>query len=127
MKVHRGRLSQESSLTNSQLQTSGTEVVQLAAFGSSSKKVSHIDTATVYLLTVSREKIAIDVLTVLTIAVSLGNRQCDAVSLPNLRGLKLEYPLTEDDIFCISLLIGADNYWDIVGNSHLRRRQCSQR
>ena len=44
-----------------QLQTSGTEEVQLAAFGSSSKKVSHIDTANIYLLTNSREKIAIDV------------------------------------------------------------------
>ena len=42
-----------------QLQRSGTEEVQLAAFGSSSKKVSHIDTATIYLLTNSREKIAI--------------------------------------------------------------------
>ena len=39
-----------------QLKTAGTEVAQLAAFGSSSK-VSHIDTATVYLLTDSREKI----------------------------------------------------------------------
>ena len=43
-----------------QLQTSGTEEVQLAAFGSSSKKVSHIDTATIYLLTDSREQIAIE-------------------------------------------------------------------
>ena len=37
-----------------QLQTSDTEVVQVAAFGSSSKQVSHIDTTTVYLLTDSR-------------------------------------------------------------------------
>ena len=54
-----------------QLQTSSTEEVQLAAFGFSSKKVSHIDTATVYLLTDSREKMAIDVLIVPTIAVPL--------------------------------------------------------
>ena len=80
------------------LLTSGTEVVQLAAFGSSFKQVSHIDTATVYLLTDSREKIAIDVLIVPTIAVPLGNRQRDAVSLPYLRGLKLAYPLTGEDI-----------------------------
>ena len=103
-----------------QLQTSGTEEVQLAAFGSSSKKVSHIDTATVYLLTDSREKIAIDVLIVPTIAVSLGNRQRDAVSLPYLRGLKLAHQLTGEDIFSISLLIGADKYWDIVGNRVIR-------
>ena len=81
-----------------QLKTSGTEVVQLAAFGSSSKKFSYINTVTVYLLTDSREKIAIDVLIVPTIAVPLGNRQRDAVSLPYLRGLKLAHPLTGEDI-----------------------------
>ena len=81
-----------------QLQTSGTEEVQLAAFGSSSKKVSHIDTATIYLLTNSREKIAIDVLIVPTIAVPLGNRQRNVTLLPYLRGLKLAHPLTGEDI-----------------------------
>ena len=103
-----------------QLQTSDTEEVQLAAFGSSSKKVSHIHTATVYLLTDSREKIAIDVLIVPTNAVPLGNRQRGAVSLPYLRGIKLAHPLTGEDIFSISLLIGADKYWDIVGYRVIR-------
>ena len=103
-----------------QLQTSGTEEVQLAAFGSSSKNVSHIDTATIYLLTNSREEIAIDVLIVPTIAVPLGNRQRDVTTLPYLRGLNLAHPLTGEDIFSISLLIGADKYWDIVGNRVVR-------
>ena len=103
-----------------QLQTSGTEEVKLAAFGSSSKKVSHIDTATIYLLTDSREKIAIDALIVPTIAVQLGNRQCDVYSLPYLCGLKLAHPLTGEDIFSISLLIGADKYWDIVCDRVIR-------
>ena len=103
-----------------QLQTSGTEEVQLAAFGSSSKKVSHIDTATIYLLTNSREEIAIDVLIVPTIAVPFRNRQRNDTSLPYLHGLKLAHPLTGEDIFSISLLIGADKYWDIVGNRVIR-------
>ena len=103
-----------------QLQTSGTEEVQLAAFGSSSKKVSHIDTATIYLLTECREKIAIDVLIVPTIAVPLRNLQRNVTSLPYLHGLKLAHPLTGEDIFSISLLIGADKYWDIVGNRVFR-------
>ena len=105
-----------------QLQTSGTEEVQLAVFGSASKKVSHIDTATIYLLTNSREKIAIDVLIVHvpTIAVPLRNRQRNVTSLPYLHGLKLAHPLTGEDIFSISLLIGADKYWDIVGNRVIR-------
>ena len=103
-----------------QLQTPGTEEVQLAAFGSSSKKVSHIDTATIYLLTNSREEIAIDVLIVPTIGVPLRNRQRNVTSLPYLHGLKLAHPLTGEDIFSISLLIGADKYWDIVGNRVVR-------
>ena len=102
-----------------QLQTSGTEEVQLAAFGSSSK-VSHIDTATIYLLRNSREEIAIDVLIVPTIAVPLRNRKRNLTSLTYLHGLKLAHPLTGEDIFSISLLIGADKYWDIVGNIVIR-------
>ena len=103
-----------------QLQTSGTEEVQLAAFGPPSKKVSHIDTATIYLLTDSREKIAIDVLIVPTIAAPLGNRQRNVTSLPYLCGIKLAHPLTGEDFFSISILIGADRYWDIVGNRIIR-------
>ena len=99
-----------------QHQTSGTEEVQLTAFGSSSEKVSHIDSATIYLLTDSRKEIAIDVLIVPTIAVPLGNRQRNVTSLPYLQGLKLAHPLTGEDIFSISLLIGANKFLDIVGN-----------
>ena len=55
-----------------------------------------------------------------TIAVPLGNRQSDVISLPYLRGLKLAHRLTGEDIFSISLLIGAVKYWDIVGNRVIR-------
>ena len=30
--------------------------------------------------------------------------------------LKLAHPLTGEDMFSISLLLGADKYWDIMGN-----------
>ena len=102
------------------LQKSSTELVQLATFGSSSKKVSHIDRTTVYLLTDTGKKIAIDVLIVPTIAVPLRNQQRSVTTLPYLRGLKLAHPVTADDTFCISLLIGADKYWDIVNNRVVR-------
>jgi hypothetical protein len=84
-----------------ELRRTGTEVVELAAFGSSSKKVSHIDTATVYLLTDTKEKIAIDVLIVPTISVPLRNVQQATTALPYLRGLKLVHPVTDDDTFNI--------------------------
>ena len=70
----------------------------------------------IYLLTDRREEIAIDMLIVPTIAVPLGNRQRNVTSLPYVRGLKLAHPLTGEDIFSISLLIGANKLWDIVGN-----------
>ncbi|XP_045198527.1 uncharacterized protein LOC123552846 [Mercenaria mercenaria] len=103
-----------------QLSRSGTEVVQLAAFGSSSMKVSHKNKATVYLLTDNRERIEIDVLIVPTIAVPLRNLHRTTSALPYLRGLKLAHPVTEDETFNISLLIGADKYWEIVGNRVVR-------
>ncbi|XP_060554089.1 uncharacterized protein LOC132715133 [Ruditapes philippinarum] len=103
-----------------ELRRTGTEVVELAAFGSSSKKVSHIDTTTVYLLTDTKEMIAIDVLIVATISVPLRNVQQATTALPYLRGLKLVHPVTDDDTFNISLLIGADKYWDIVSNRVIR-------
>ena len=55
-----------------------------------------------------------------TIAVPLRNRQRNVTSLPYLHGLKLAHPLTGEDIFSISHLIGADKYWDIVGNRVIR-------
>ncbi|XP_045157295.2 uncharacterized protein LOC123523710 [Mercenaria mercenaria] len=103
-----------------QLSRSGTEVVQLAAFGSSSMKVSHKNKATVYLLTDNKERIDIDVLIVPTIAVPLRNLHRTTSALPYLRGLKLAHPVTEDETFNISLLIGADKYWEIVGNRVVR-------
>ena len=40
--------------------------------------------------------------------------------MPHLRGLKLAHPVTSDENFAISLLIGADHYWDIVEDTVIR-------
>jgi hypothetical protein len=72
------------------------------------------------LLTDTKEKIAIDVLFVQTISVPLRNVQQATTALPYLRGLKLAHPVTDDDTFNISLLIGADKYLDIVSNRVIR-------
>ncbi|XP_060596649.1 uncharacterized protein LOC132750656 [Ruditapes philippinarum] len=103
-----------------QLQRRGSEVVHLAAFGAESKKVGHFETATVYLITDNSEKIAIDVLIVPSIAVPLRNQIRAATHLPYLRGLKLAHPVPEVDTFNISLLIGADRYWEIIGDRIIR-------
>lgn len=103
-----------------QLRRSGTDVIHLASFGDSNQTVRHMNTATVYLVTDAGEKIAIQVLVVPTIAVPLSNLQCNVTSLPYLRGLKLAQPVTDDDVFEISLLIGADFFWKIVQNKVVR-------
>ena len=40
--------------------------------------------------------------------------------LPHLQSLTLAHPLITDKEFNISLLVGADHYWDIVGNNIIR-------
>lgn len=36
--------------------------------------------------------------------------------LPHLKGLRLAHPVSERSLFDIDILIGADFYWNIVGN-----------
>ena len=46
--------------------------------------------------------------------------QFNAAKLPYLKGLKLAHPVTGDWTFTISMLIGANHYWDIVEDSVIR-------
>ncbi|XP_053378498.1 uncharacterized protein LOC123533118 [Mercenaria mercenaria] len=96
------------------------EIIHLTSFGDSNQNVRFMDTSTVYLVTDSGRKIAIQVLVVPTIAVPLRNLQRDVKDLPYLRGLKLAHPITDDESYEISLLIGADHYWKIVQNRIVR-------
>ena len=80
-----------------------------------------MNTANIELQTETGEKIAISALIVPDIAVPLQNKMKTVVpQLSYLRGLKLAHPVNADDKFEISLLIGADYYWDIVGDKIIR-------
>jgi hypothetical protein len=80
-----------------------------------------LTTATVYLVTDRKKKIPLKVLIVPTIATPIDNtHRSDISSLPYLKGLKLAHPVTHDKEFSISLLIGADFYWDIVEDEIIR-------
>ena len=58
-----------------------------------------------------------EVLIVPTIAAPLTNRiHYEASKLPYLQGLKLAHPVTDEDKFEISMLTGANFYWDVVEN-----------
>ena len=61
------------------------------------------------------------VLVVPTIATPISNPLNTVVlQLPYLKGLPLAHPITASENFEISLLIGADHYWDLVGDHIVR-------
>ena len=74
-----------------------------------------LDTAIINLITRSGKTLRLSVLIVPFFATPLQNMCCiNVISLPHLHNLKLAHPLTADREFKISLLVGADHYWDIV-------------
>lgn len=103
-----------------QLPRTGSDVINLASFGATTKSVRRLDTATVYLISDNGEKISLDVLVVPTIAVPLKNLNQSVDTLPYLKGLKLAHPISDHENFDITLLIGADFYWNVVQNRIIR-------
>ncbi|VDI30698.1 Hypothetical predicted protein [Mytilus galloprovincialis] len=99
----------------------GKETLNISAFGNSDKNVRHMKKATVFLEADSGEKIPLQVLIVPTIAAPIqNNRRYISQQLHYLKGLKLAHPLSEDNSFDISLLIGADHYWDAIKDDIVR-------
>ena len=102
------------------LRREGSENICLSTFGDSTTNIQRLDTATVYLIANDNETIPIRVLIVPIIAKPVSNwYQKSLPQLKYLEGLRLAHPVTMDRTFEISLLIGADYYWQIVGD---RRR-----
>ena len=79
-----------------------------------------MNTATVHVITDRKERIPIDVLITPNIAAPIQNLQRDVSILSHLRNLKLAHPIKTDEMFEISLLIGADAYWKLVQNHIVR-------
>ncbi|XP_069138142.1 uncharacterized protein [Argopecten irradians] len=103
-----------------QMETTGKETINISGFGQVGDKVRHLSSGTVYLQTNTREKIPVKVLVVPTIAVPLNSNRKHIAKLPHLKGLKLAHPVSADETFEVSLLIGADHYWDIVQDKVVR-------
>ena len=105
------------------LQTSEREDIHLSAFGAQTSAVRQLPVATVNVVTTSGEKIPLQVLVVEKIATPLQNHLHQNVQdLPYLRGLRLAHPITSEESFEVSLLIGADHYWDLVEDHVIRGR-----
>ena len=97
------------------LQTSTKETINLAAFGAISTTRRNLDVVTLYIETESYGNIPIQALVVPEIATTLQNSIRTAIeNHPYLQDLKLAHPVTDNESIEISLLIGADHYWDIV-------------
>ncbi|XP_052233469.1 uncharacterized protein LOC127846339 [Dreissena polymorpha] len=104
-----------------EVKRTGTDTIQLAAFGDKKDWILHLKTATINLISDRKECIPINVLIVPTIATPISTRlQHTAALLPYISKLKLAHPVTARENFRISLLIGADHYWDIIEDEVIR-------
>ncbi|XP_071171198.1 uncharacterized protein [Mytilus edulis] len=103
------------------LKHTGTESVNLSGFGdnANSTKIRHLRTGLVYLITTDG-KLPIRVLIVPEIAAPMRTYVRQAAKLTYLLGIKLAHPVTADENFEISILIGADYFWSIVQNDIIR-------
>jgi len=100
-----------------------TETIQLSTFGSTNSQIKRMNVASLQVITKSGTPISITVLIVPSIATPLENmvETSTLTDLPHLKGLELAHPVTRSDSFKISL-IGANHYWDFVGDHTVRGR-----
>ena len=100
-----------------------TEDICLASFGSPTTLVKRLDVAIIYLETITGDRLPLSVLIVPTIAAPVQNiTHCTIAELPYLKGLQLANPITAGEQFEVTLLIGADHYWQVV-EDHIVRGQ----
>jgi hypothetical protein len=107
--------------TQLQLQPTEKEVISLSAFGAQTTAAQTLESTIVNVKTNRDEEIPLRVLIVETIATPLPLQFTDNIrTIPHLRELPLAHPVTNHEKFEISLLVGADHYWDIVEDRVIR-------
>ena len=90
------------------------ETVALSTFGNQDTRAMKVPVTTVYLVTLTKQTIPLNVMIVPTIAAPLQHIAPNLKKLPYLDGIQLALPVTTHDCFEITLLIGADHYWDVT-------------
>ena len=104
-----------------QLIPSRQENVCLSSFGAETKSSQSLGVASIRLVTNTGKMIPLSVLIVPKIAAPLQTIMSSQLrELPHLRCLALAQPITGDTQFDVSLLIGVDYYWQIVGDEVIR-------
>ena len=97
------------------------ESIALSSFRRHSTSQRQLPVTSITIITLSGEQIPIQVLVIEQIATPLQNRVRQQLEfIPHLKGFQLAHPVTSDDSFSISLLIGADHYWVIVKDNVIR-------
>jgi len=95
--------------------------LSLSTFGTGTSSIAKLDVATIYLHGISGQAIPLTVLIVPTIAMLIHTVDHKAITnLSYLEGLQLAHPISSAERFSITLLIGADQYWNIVEDHVIR-------
>jgi len=102
------------------LKTHRTESVQLCGFGAKEKEVRNISTVVIKLETIEGDFIPMEVLVVPEISVPIQTHRNIVAGMTHLTGLRLAHPVDSQESFEISLLIGADFYWEVVLDKIIR-------
>ena len=103
-----------------ELQPYQQEYINLLTFGANCQLNHQVDVAMVNLLTKSGDTVSLSVFVVPHIPMPLQSTSISVNHLTFLCNPQLAHPLTADREFEISLLIGADHYWDIAGDHVVR-------
>ena len=104
-----------------QISPQNTESINISTFGGEPPSTRHLGTASVNVETLTGELIPISVLLVPVIAAPLQNTyHAYLTNMEHLQGLHLANPVTKSSNFYISLLIGADYYWQFMGDHIVR-------
>ena len=109
-------------LANSlELQPYKREDINISSFGANCHLNRQMDVVMIHLLGNDGQTTPLSVLVIPRIATPIQHTASISMThLPHLQNLQLAHPLTAEREFEISLLVGADHYWDIVGDHVVR-------
>ncbi|XP_070562191.1 uncharacterized protein [Ptychodera flava] len=98
-----------------------TELLKLKSFNNSQADYTSVPTTSLQLHTRYGKRVLIDVLCVEEISDNLDNNVTSEIAnLRYLQGLPLAHPISDESVISIDILIGADRYWDFIGNRVVR-------
>ena len=104
-----------------QLQSTGHENISISSFGAQVSTIQSLAVAPIFVHTLNGTKILVTVLIVPKLAAPVRNSvRTQLNQLTYLQHLPLAHPVTNDENFDITILIGADFYWRFVQDTVVR-------